>query len=130
MSEHKPATRGSDELQKSIASNLRQIPMVVYILYLVGFLTSGITTLIGVVFAYVNRNSAPEWVQSHYTFQIRTFWLSLAVGLLGVVLSVIGVGFLILLALMIWTIVRCVVGLSRLNEYQPIENPQSLLTGR
>ncbi|WP_290652459.1 hypothetical protein [Aquisalimonas sp.] len=130
MSEHKPATRGSDESQTTVASNLRQIPMVVYILYLVGFLTSGITTLIGVVFAYVNRNSAPEWVQSHYTFQIRTFWLSLAVGLLGVVLSVIGVGFLILLALMIWTIVRCVVGLSRLSEYQPIENPQSLLAGR
>ena len=34
---------------------------IVYILYLVG-LIAGITTVVGVVIAYVNRADAPEWV--------------------------------------------------------------------
>lgn len=108
----------------------RQMPMVVYILYLAGFLAGGITVLIGVVLAYVNRGGAPEWVQSHYRFQILTFWWGLLAGVIGALLSFIGIGFLVLLALVIWWIVRCAVGLSRLSNCQPIVNPDSLLIGR
>lgn len=108
----------------------RQLPMVIYVLYLVGFLTSGITTLIGVVLAYVFRREAPAWIQTHYTFQIRTFWLALLVGLLGVVLSLVFIGVLILLALLVWMVVRCAVGLTRLSDYKPIPSPESLWTGR
>lgn len=129
MSEHEPAPRGTGELQKSTGSNPRQMPMIVYILYLVGFLTA-ITALVGLVLAYVNRNDAPPWVQSHYTFQIRTFWWGLLMVVLGSLLSTVGIGLLILLAWMIWTVVRCAVGLSRLSDHAPIENPQSLLIGR
>ncbi|MXZ09042.1 MAG: hypothetical protein F4Y79_06295, partial [Gemmatimonadetes bacterium] len=46
---------------------------IVYILYLAE-LVVGITGLIGVIMAYVNRSDAPEWLASHYRFQIRTFW--------------------------------------------------------
>ncbi|SEO91130.1 DUF4870 family protein [Aquisalimonas asiatica] len=108
----------------------RQMPMVIYVLYLVGFLTSGITTLIGVILAYVNRRDAPAWVQTHYTFQIRTFWIALLTAFVGGVLSLVFIGVLILLALMIWTITRCAVGLSRLGDYKPIPRPESWLTGR
>ena len=37
---------------------------IVYILYLVGILF-GITGLVGVVMAYINKSDAPEWLQSH-----------------------------------------------------------------
>ena len=37
----------------------------VYILYLVSLLV-GITSIVGVIMAYVNRSDAPEWVQTHY----------------------------------------------------------------
>ena len=47
---------------------------IVYILYLVSLLF-GITGIIGVVMAYINKDDAPEWVQTHYQFQIRTFWI-------------------------------------------------------
>lgn len=47
---------------------------IVYVLYLVGILF-GLTTLIGVVMAYVNRGDAPEWLKTHYQYQIRTFWI-------------------------------------------------------
>ena len=36
---------------------------VVYVLYLVGILF-GLTAIIGVVMAYVNRGDAPEWLRT------------------------------------------------------------------
>ena len=50
--------------------------LTVYILYLVGFLT-GITVLVGVVIAYLERNVADRVFQSHFQFQITTFWVGL-----------------------------------------------------
>src|SRR5438477_11416343 len=44
---------------------------IVYILYLVS-LIFGLTSIVGVIMAYVNRADAPGWVRSHYRFQIRT----------------------------------------------------------
>ena len=41
----------------------------IYILYLVG-LVFGITSIIGIVMAYLNQNDSPEWLKSHYRFQI------------------------------------------------------------
>jgi len=41
------------------------MPMVIYILYLVG-LFMPITALIGLVIAYVNRGDGEDWLQSHY----------------------------------------------------------------
>ena len=55
---------------------------IIYILYLVS-LVVGVTGIVGVIMAYVYRGEAPDWLQSHYRFQIRTFWI----GLLYVVLS-------------------------------------------
>ena len=62
---------------------------LVYILYLLA-LVVGITAIIGVVMAYINRNAAPDWLKTHYTFQIRTFWISLLYTVIGVVLDLRG----------------------------------------
>ena len=45
---------------------------IIYILYLAGFIV-GITPLIGIVMAYMNRGEGSDWIQSHYQWQIRTF---------------------------------------------------------
>jgi uncharacterized membrane protein len=50
--------------------------LTVYILYLVGFLT-GITVLVGVVTAYLQRDSTDRVSQSHFQFQITTFWIGI-----------------------------------------------------
>ena len=88
---------------------------LIYILYLLSFVV-GITSLIGLVMAYLNRNDAPEWVQSHYTLQIRTFWIGLFIGAIGVISTIIVIGWFILLFLAIWWIVRCVKGMSYIGE--------------
>jgi uncharacterized membrane protein len=97
---------------------------VVYILYLVG-LVVGITSLIGVIMAYVNRRDAPFWAQTHYQFQIRTFWIGLLYGVVGVLLTFVAIGVLVLLFAVVWLIVRCVKGLKFASEGQPYPNPAS-----
>lgn len=68
----------------------RTLPAIVYALYLLG-LTHGLTILIGLVIAYVSRDSAGPKMHSHYTFQIRTFWLSIGWFVLGAAMLLVGV---------------------------------------
>jgi len=95
---------------------------VIYILYLIGVVL-GITTLVGVIMAYINRGEAADWVKSHYQFQIRTFWIGMLYGVIGMILSAVLIGFLILLFTLIWWIVRTVKGLQALEKQEPVSNP-------
>jgi uncharacterized membrane protein len=109
---------------KSRSQNQGQLATVVYILYLVGILF-GITGIVGVVIAYINRGDAPRWVASHYDFQIRTFWISLLAVVVGTILTFILIGYLVLLAWAIWLIIRVVKGLKYLSDGRPIPDPET-----
>src|SRR5512146_3290502 len=76
---------------------------IVYVLYLIG-LVIGITPIIGVIMAYVNRGSAPVWVQSHYQMQIRTFWIGLLYGVISFATTFLLIGFLLALLTVVWWI--------------------------
>jgi uncharacterized membrane protein len=95
---------------------------LVYILYLVGLIV-GVTSLVGVIMAYINRGEAPEWVKTHFTYQIRTFWIGLLYGFIGVVTIWILIGFLILLFVAVWWIIRCVKGMKAIERGEPVANP-------
>src|SRR5579875_2887642 len=99
--------------------------IVVYALYLAGFVTAGLTTIVGLVMCYVLWGGASEIARSHYEFLRRTFWFGLlwsAIGwglfIVGLPLSLILIGIpLLLLAKLVWVValvwyaVRCIVGL-------------------
>ena len=103
----------------------KTLPVVVYSLHLAGLVTGGLTSVIAVVLAYVSRKGAAEWLQSHYSFQIRTFWMALLFGIVSSALTVIGVGFVLLAALGVWIAVRCIMGLSWLLKGHPYPTPLS-----
>ncbi len=97
---------------------------VIYILYLVG-IVSGITVIIGAVMAYLNKNDAPDWLKSHYQFQIRTFWIGALYILIGFMLTSAFIGYFILLFWAIWLIVRCVKGMTLLDQESALPDPKS-----
>ena len=99
---------------------------VVYFLYIAGMFI-GISALIGIVIAYINRGKAGGWVETHYTWQIRTFWIGLLYSFVSVLLMIVGIGFLLVFAVAIWVIVRCVLGLQAANRDEPVKNPESWL---
>ena len=97
---------------------------IVYILYLVG-LAAGVTLLIGVVMAYVNRNEAPDWLRSHYDFQIRTFWMGLLYCVIGFILMFVLIGFLVFLFWVVWLIMRVVKEFKDLEKRVPVPNAET-----
>ncbi len=101
---------------------------LIYILYLLS-LIFGVTSLVGVIMAYVNKGDAPEWVQSHYRFQIRSFWIGLLLGVIGAVTAAFVVGILILVFLFVWWIARCVKGMRYISEGSAHPNPASWMFG-
>lgn len=109
-----------DPLVNKLSENSR----MVYILYLIG-LVFGITAIIGVVIAYINKDDAmPDWLKTHYRYQLNTFWMGLVMLVAGVLLIVLIIGIFILLFWMIWIIIRCVKGMKLLDQQQPIPNPE------
>ena len=99
---------------------------IIYILYLVGLIV-GITPIIGLIMAYVNRSEAPAWVQSHYQLQIRTFWIGVLYGVISAVTSMIFIGFFLALFTLVWWIVRCAKGLKAASNGMAYDNPTSWL---
>ena len=96
---------------------------LVYGLYLVSVLV-GLTILVGLVIAYMNRGQvAGSWAESHYTYQIRTFWIGFLYGLISVLLMIVGIGFLLIFAVVIWGIARCIRGLQWASAGQPVPHP-------
>lgn len=116
------------------------LPIVVYALYLLGF-TNGLTFLAGLIVAYLNRDAAGPVNASHYTFAIRTFWMSiwwflagLALILVGLVLAVLLIGFPMMIAggaiislISVWFVVRCILGLVYLLKGEAYPRPRTWL---
>lgn len=102
------------------------IALVVYALYLASFVV-GFTSVIGVIIAYVYRGKGPAWLDEHYRYQVRTFWIGLLYASISTLLTLILVGFPMLLALAVWFIVRCVKGFKGLQEKRAPTNVNSWL---
>lgn len=63
-----------NEVDAQEENTTEDLAKIIYILYLVG-LVFGVTGIVGVVMAYISKDDAPDWVKTHYQFQIRTFWI-------------------------------------------------------
>lgn len=102
-------------------------PTIISLLYLASFLT-GITGIVGVVLAYVWKGEPrAAWELSHYEYLIRTFWIFFIGTIVGVVLIAALIGLLILPAVSILVVVRCVLSLLAAQKREPMPNPQSWL---
>jgi uncharacterized membrane protein len=117
----------SCETPRPIVSD-NTLAIVVYLLYGVGYFT-GISALIGVIIAHVKVDDADPVLQSHYRFQIRTFWIGLLYLAIGFPLSMALIGIPILVWWLVWSLIRIVRGILLVIEHKPIVNPRSWLFG-
>jgi uncharacterized membrane protein len=110
------APRSAEEL-----AGLKNVTMAVYILQALAFLW-GLTAIVGVIVNYVKRDDVRGTVyESHFEWQIRTFWWGLLWGVVGFVLIIaLGLGFLVMFVAWIWMIYRVVKGFLKLNEGKPV----------
>ena len=101
---------------------------LIYILYLAS-LIFGLTAIIGIVMAYMNRGEGAPWVDSHYRFQIGTFWIGLLYFAIAIVTTPVFLGYLIFLFLLFWWIIRCAKGMMYLSRGQAHADPTSWMFG-
>ena len=100
---------------EKVQSN-KTLTTVIYALYAAS-LVIGITALVAIVMNYVKKEDvAGTYLESHFRWQIRTFWFSLLWGIIGVITAFFIIGWFVLLADMVWFIYRIVKGWLLLNE--------------
>jgi len=115
-SEFIPADAKTNELSRR-SDPVRNLAVVVYILQGLSFFLGGITGLVGVIINYVKLDDvAGTWIEPHFRWQIRTFWIGLLWTIIGVVTSFIIIGWFILMGIAIWVIYRIVKGALALND--------------
>jgi uncharacterized membrane protein len=101
-------------------TSLRKLAGLVYGLQAASMLV-GVTLFAGVIVNYLRRGQAAgTWLESHFTWQIRTFWWSLAWCVLGIATAIVLVGVVILIASAVWFVYRIVRGWTELNEGRPM----------
>ena len=110
---------GGAKTEQQMAS-LRQLTLIIYILYALSWV-AGISAIVAIVINYIKREDAAGTLyESHFAWQMRTFWWGLAWAVVGGITTLIGVGFVILMVLGIWVIYRMVKGLLFWNDYKPM----------
>jgi uncharacterized membrane protein len=107
------------------------LAVIVYVLYLIIPFTGLLSGVIGVIIAHVQYGSGDPVLDSHYQFQIRTFWVSVLYVAVATILFFTFVGIVLAIPVfiwwLIWALVRNIKGLLLLNEGRPIPNPSSWL---
>lgn len=114
----------TDQVQLSVDPNSKGNVNLIYILYLVSIVV-GVTGIVGVIMAYLGKGKGDAMLDSHYNNQINIFWKFFLYAVIGSILTVIVIGLVILLAAVVWYIIRTVKGMQALSAGQPIENPGS-----
>ena len=93
---------------------------VIYALYAASYFV-GITAIVAIVMNYVKKDDvAGTFLESHFRWQIRTFWFGVLWGVLGAITMVFIIGWFVLVANGIWIIYRIVKGWLRLNDGKPM----------
>jgi uncharacterized membrane protein len=101
---------------------------IVWVLFIASYFTAMMTGIVAVIIAYLKRGDlAGTPFESHMTSAIRTFWISLIVGIIGFVLVFVGIGFVILGLLALWQLFRVIRGLVRALDGAPIADPTGWL---
>jgi uncharacterized membrane protein len=101
-------------------SSLKNLTVLVYVLYAASFL-AGVTAIVAIIINYVKKSDVAGTIfESHFRWQIRTFWFGLLWSVLGATTSHMMAGWVILGANGIWFIYRIVKGLLYLNDGRPM----------
>lgn len=106
--------------QSSGNDQLKQYTLIIYILYAASIIV-GLTSIAAIIMNYIKRAEVQgTWLESHFEWQIKTFWITLIVAIVGALLSFILIGIPILFAITIWFIYRIVKGLIVFVDNKPI----------
>ena len=96
--------------------SLKTLTTVIYALYGVSIFF-GLTAIVAIIMNYVKKDDVKGTVfESHFRWQIRTFWFGMLWMLLAGLTMFVGIGFILFPIAVIWFIYRVVKGFMYLND--------------
>ncbi|MFA5597424.1 MAG: hypothetical protein WCY47_00810 [Pusillimonas sp.] len=100
--------------------SLKTVTTVIYALNALSFFV-GITSIVAIIMNYVKlSDTRGTWLESHFRWQIRTFWYGILWAIVSFVLMFVMVGYVLLVAVCVWYIYRIVKGWLRLADNKPM----------
>lgn len=100
---------------------LQRLAAIVYALQAASLFTGTLTLFAGIIINYFRQEDVRgSWVESHFRWQIQTFWYSLFWIAIGGITTIFLIGWVILLAVFIWLAYRIIKGWVALNEHSPM----------
>jgi uncharacterized membrane protein len=115
QADNRPGRRPSSPEETKVLSP-KTVTVLVYALQAASFAV-GITLIIGVILNYIKREDVRgTWLESHFRWQIRTFWYSILWTVIGFLTAIVLIGYAVLFANAIWVIYRIIKGWIRLSE--------------
>jgi uncharacterized membrane protein len=108
------------EPERTREERLKTIATIVYALQ-AGFFLLGVSALVALILNYVKLDDVRgTWLESHFRWQIRTFWFALLWYALAGLTWIVFVGMLVAFANTLWIIYRIIKGWLDLSENQPM----------
>ena len=123
---------------KGFVSDERLFGFINYFLLLFATMTFGLTALIAMLIANFAEHKAPDWMKTHYQFQVYSFWYGigpvLATALLytfvqrhGLTGTITYVMLGLVLFSLAYTVGRAITGFNHLLYSRPYPNPKAIL---
>lgn len=110
-----------EQVKTPSETSLQKLAMIVYALQAVSLFTGSLTLFAGVIINYARREDVQgSWVESHFCWQIKTFWYSLLWSVIGGITTIFLIGWGILLGTFLWLVYRIVKGWVSLSEQRPM----------
>ncbi len=100
--------------------SLKTVTTVIYALNALSLFV-GISSIVAIIMNYVKlSDTRGTWLESHFRWQIRTFWYGILWAVVSFVLMFVMVGYVLLVVVGIWYIYRIVKGWLRLADNKPM----------
>jgi uncharacterized membrane protein len=101
--------------------SLKRVTLLVYGLQAASFLLV-ITSIAAIIINYLKLDDVRgTWLESHFRWQMRTFWYALLWIVIGTLTSFILIGYLVLMVNFIWVIYRIARGMLALFDRRPLD---------
>lgn len=118
----------------------RTLTLILYVLYIIAIFTGGLFAIIALIINYIKRSDVRGSIfESHFTWQIRTFWWYLIWNILafvpflflfftdenadlfaGVALGASSFCVAVIFLAWVWIVYRAIKGIVRLNDNRPM----------
>lgn len=116
MSENDKTKSYQEKLQQ-----LKTMTSIVYLCQVCSFVLAGLPLLIGIAINLIKRDEVKgTWLESHFNWQIKTAWMTLAGFAVAGLLMFTGLGYMILLPVIIYFVYRIAVGWTALTADKAI----------